>query len=197
MNVREVKLLISATDPKQYPKPIVPEILLVGRSNVGKSSFINQLIGRKNLAYTSNKPGKTQTLNFYDLDGKLRLVDAPGYGYAKVSKASRRQFAQMIDAYLKTRENLELVLLLVDGSHLPTKDDVLMLTYLKTYDIPTIVIGTKFDKVPRSKWQKHERDLLQTLAISEEYFIPFSSTTLLNKDLVWELLNEVALEEYK
>ena len=121
MNVREVKLLISATDPKQYPKPIVPEILLVGRSNVGKSSFINQLIGRKNLAYTSNKPGKTQTLNFYDLDGKLRLVDAPGYGYAKVSKASRRQFAQMIDAYLKTRENLELVLLLVDGRHLPQK----------------------------------------------------------------------------
>ncbi len=195
MKITNPKLLISATKPKQYPVDSVPEIMIVGRSNVGKSSFINALVGRKNLAYTSSKPGKTQTLNFYEITKQLRIVDAPGYGYAKVGKTSREFFAILIDSYLKTRKNLELVLMLVDARHMPTKDDLTMLNYLKTYDIPTIVVGTKFDKVPRTKWEKHERDILLRLDIKPEYFIPFSSTTLLNKDLVIELFDEVSQEE--
>jgi GTP-binding protein len=196
MKIESAKLQKSATLPKDYPNEDLPEIMLVGRSNVGKSSFINSVLGRKNLAYTSSKPGKTQTLNFFLINETFRFVDVPGYGYAKVSKSERDGFATMIDMFLRTREQLELVIMLVDARHAPTKQDVLMLNYLRSYDVPTIIIGTKIDKVPKTKRYAQEKFILKTLNIPEELFIPYSAVEKININLVYDLLEQV-MEEYK
>ncbi|WP_303974615.1 ribosome biogenesis GTP-binding protein YihA/YsxC, partial [Streptococcus merionis] len=143
-------------DDYKYPADALPEIAMAGRSNVGKSSFINGLLNRKNLARTSSKPGKTQQLNFYNIDDHLRFVDVPGYGYAKVSKTERAKWGKMIEEYLTSRENLRAVVSLVDMRHEPTADDVQMYEFLKYYDIPVIVVATKSDKIPRGKWNKQE-----------------------------------------
>lgn len=196
MKITSAEFIKSATDLNHYPTKNIPEIMLVGRSNVGKSSFINSLLHRKNLAHTSSKPGKTQTLNFYLINDQFHFVDVPGYGYAKVSKKARDVFATMIDLYLTTRDQLELVVLLVDARHLPTKDDQTMLAYVQSYEIPVIVIGTKIDKVPKTKRRRHERDIMKTLQITEEQFIPFSATEKINTELVYDILEQV-LEETK
>ena len=191
MNIKSAVFVKSATDPTHYPTETLPEILLVGRSNVGKSSFINSILHRKNLAHTSGKPGKTQTLNFYKVNEAFHFVDVPGYGYAKVSKTDREAFAVMIDSYLRTREQLELVIQLVDARHLPTEDDKQMLAYLSEYDIPTIVVGTKIDKIPPTKRFRQEKNILGALGIEEEQFIPFSATEDINKELVYDLIEQV------
>ncbi len=154
MEVHEVELVMSAVDPKQYPTTGQPEIALVGRSNVGKSSLTNVLINRNSYARTSSQPGKTQTLNFYHVESQLYFVDVPGYGYAKVSKAEREKWGQMIETYLTSRETLRGVISLVDGRHAPTKDDQQMYTWLSYYDIPVLVVATKMDKIPKAKWNK-------------------------------------------
>ena len=151
MDVHDVKLTISAVAAAQYPEDGHPEIAFLGRSNVGKSSLINKLIQRKAMARTSGVPGKTQTLNFYDLDSRLFFVDVPGYGYAKVSKTARAKFAAMIETYLTTRQPLRGVVLLVDSRHEPTADDISMYQYLKYYQLRTLVVATKIDKTPKSK----------------------------------------------
>ena len=155
INPNNLQLTISAASAKQYPETDMPEIALAGRSNVGKSSFINTLLNRKNFARTSSSPGKTQLLNFYNVDDTVHLVDVPGYGYARVSKKEREKFGKMIEEYLTTAPNLKAVVALVDLRHEPSEDDKLMYTFLKFYDIPVILVATKADKIPRGKWNKH------------------------------------------
>ncbi|MDF2902943.1 MAG: engB, partial [Bacillus sp. (in: firmicutes)] len=167
MKVNNAEIIISAVKPEQYPGGIMPEFALAGRSNVGKSSFINKMLNRKNLARTSSKPGKTQTLNFYLINEQFHFVDVPGYGYAKVSKSEREAWGKMLETYITSREQLRAVLLIVDLRHPPSKDDVLMYDFLKHYQIPVIVIATKADKIPKSKWQKHVRITKETLNMLE------------------------------
>lgn len=193
MKVQAVDLTISAVSASQYPATNLPEIAFVGRSNVGKSSLINRLIDRKSMARTSSVPGKTQTLNFYDLEHLLYFVDVPGYGYAKVSKAARAQFAQMIETYLTTRERLEGVVQLVDARHAPSEDDISMYQYLKYYHIKTLVVGTKIDKTSRAKRQAVIKALKQGLDINQtDELIMFSAVTGEGKDAVWQWLETTA-----
>ncbi|QMS85779.1 ribosome biogenesis GTP-binding protein YihA/YsxC [Candidatus Xianfuyuplasma coldseepsis] len=194
MNIQSATFITSGTSPEHYPNDNRPEILFVGRSNVGKSSFINSILQRKNIAYTSSKPGKTQTLNFYLINQAFYFVDVPGYGYAKVSKQVRDEFAKMISIYLTTREQLHLVIQLVDFRHTPTKEDIQMHDFLQSYDIPTIVVGTKLDKVPKTKRKRYEKDILKTLQITQDEFLPYSSETKENLDIVYDIINQV-LEE--
>ena len=154
MLIKEANLDIIAKRRSQYPDNGRPEFLLVGRSNVGKSSFINTILNRKNLAYTSSKPGKTQTLNFYGINGDFYLIDVPGYGYAATSKENRQKFGMMIEEYLETREQLKRVFMLVDFKIKPTEDDLLMYNFLKYYNVPVTVVATKADKVTGAKKQK-------------------------------------------
>lgn len=191
MIIRNVEYISSAVTKEQYPKDNLKEIVLSGRSNVGKSSFINSILNRKNVAYTSSKPGKTQTLNFFKINDEFYFVDVPGYGYAKVSKKDRENFGRMIEEYLVYRDQLSLVVLLVDYRHKPSEDDILMYEYLKTYQIPCLVVGTKLDKVPKTKRIKHEREIKQALNLdSNDIFIPYSSETKENKEAVLNILKE-------
>lgn len=191
MNISKVEFVTSAAQRTQYPEDNLPEIVLSGRSNVGKSSFINSILDRKKVAYTSSSPGKTQTLNFFKINDEFYFVDVPGYGYAKVSKTDRLKFGEMIEEYLVYRKQLSLVVLLVDFRHAPSEDDVLMYQYLKTYQIPVLVIGTKVDKVPKTRRGRHEKEIKKTLELdSTDMFIPYSSETKENKDVIWEILNQ-------
>ncbi|MBL1226926.1 ribosome biogenesis GTP-binding protein YihA/YsxC [Enterococcus sp. BWR-S5] len=192
MNVHQAEIVISAVSPAQYPETQLPEIALAGRSNVGKSSFINTLINRKNLARTSGKPGKTQTLNFYLIEESLHFVDVPGYGYAKVSKTERAKWGKMIETYMTKREQLRAVVSLVDLRHPPTQEDIQMYEFLKYYDLPVIVVATKADKIPRGKWNKHESVVKKALNFDpSDEFILFSSQTKMGKDEAWK-----AIEKY-
>jgi len=189
MKVNQVELVISAVKPEQYPSEGLPEFALAGRSNVGKSSFINKMINRKSLARTSSKPGKTQTLNFYKIEESLYFVDVPGYGYAKVSKKEREAWGKMIETYFTKRKELLAVLLIVDLRHPPTADDVTMYDFLKHYELPCIVVATKADKIPRGKWDKHKKVAKETLNLDpRDEIVVFSSETGLGKDNVWNIL---------
>ncbi|MGM0841839.1 MAG: ribosome biogenesis GTP-binding protein YihA/YsxC [Bacillota bacterium] len=189
MKVNQVELVISAVRPEQYPGDILPEFALAGRSNVGKSSFINKMIGRKSMARISSKPGKTQTLNFYKIEETLYYVDVPGYGFAKVSKTEREAWGKMIETYITSREQLRAVILIVDLRHAPTNDDVMMYDFLKHHGLPCIVIATKADKIPKGKWQKHLKVTKETLNMDgEDDLIMFSSETGLGKDKAWDAI---------
>lgn len=189
MKVISADIVISAVKPEQYPDVNFPEFALAGRSNVGKSSFINKLLNRKALARTSSKPGKTQTLNFFLINENFHFVDVPGYGYAKVSKKEREAWGKMIETYLTKREQLKAVVLIVDLRHPPTQDDIMMYDFLKHYEIPCIIIATKADKVPKSKWQKHIKITKETLGIDpNDHLILFSSETGQGKDEAWAVL---------
>ncbi|EST90820.1 ribosome biogenesis GTP-binding protein YihA/YsxC [Vagococcus lutrae] len=195
MQVHQAEIVISAVRPEQYPATQIPEIALAGRSNVGKSSFINTLINRKNLARTSSKPGKTQTLNFYLIEQAFHFVDVPGYGYAKVSKSEKAKWGQMIETYLTEREQLQAVISVVDARHEPSKDDIQMYQFLKYYDIPTIVVATKIDKIPRGKWNKHESMIKKALDFqSEDDFILFSAETKHGKEAAWAAIEPFIME---
>jgi GTP-binding protein len=189
MKVTSADIVISAVRPAQYPETTIPEIALAGRSNVGKSSFINKMLNRKALARTSSKPGKTQTLNFFLINEQLFYVDVPGYGYAKVSKTEREAWGKMIETYITTREQLRAVVLLIDLRHSPTKDDVMMYDFLKHYEIPVIVVGTKADKIPKGKWEKHAKVVRETLQIEVgDELILFSSETGMGKEKAWSAI---------
>lgn len=191
MNIQKVEFITSAAQRTQYPEDNLPEIVLSGRSNVGKSSFINSVLNRKKAAYISSNPGKTQTLNFFKINDEFYFVDVPGYGYAKVSKTSRQKFGEMIEEYLVYRKQLSLVVLLVDFRHAPSEDDILMYKYLKTYQIPVLVVGTKVDKVPKTRRGRYEKEIKKTLEMdSTDLFIPYSSETHENKDVIWDILNQ-------
>ena len=194
INTHNAEIVLSAVSKAQYPQDDMPEIALAGRSNVGKSSFINTLLGRKNLARTSSKPGKTQQLNFYNIDDKLRFVDVPGYGYAKVSKTERAKWGKMIEEYLTSRDNLRAVVSLVDLRHDPSADDVQMYEFLKYYEIPVIVVATKADKIPRGKWNKHESAIKKKLQFeASDHFIIFSSEARQGYDQAWDAIVESIL----
>ncbi|MBT2569198.1 ribosome biogenesis GTP-binding protein YihA/YsxC [Planococcus sp. ISL-110] len=187
MKVNNVELVISAVRPDQYPEDGLPEFALAGRSNVGKSSFINKMIGRKSMARISSKPGKTQTLNFYKIEEKLFYVDVPGYGYAKVSKSEREAWGKMIERYITDREPLRAVIQIVDLRHPPSRDDIAMYDFMKHFEIPCIVIATKADKIPRGKWDKHKKIVRTTLDMDKsDPLIIFSSETGLGKDEAWQ-----------
>jgi GTP-binding protein len=189
MKVTEAELVISAVGPKQYPADALPEIALAGRSNVGKSSFINKMINRKSLARTSSKPGKTQTLNFYKINQELFIVDVPGYGFAKVPKAERDKWGQFIEEYITTRDRLRLIVLLVDIRHEPSKDDQLMYEWLVHMGIPVAIVATKVDKIPKGKVQKHIKIVRETLKVEKGApIIPFSSETGQGKDEAWNTI---------
>lgn len=179
-----------AVRTSQYPTDNLPEFLLVGRSNVGKSSFINTLINRKNFAHTSSKPGKTQTLNFYLANNNFYLVDVPGYGFASVSKERQKKFGVMIEDYLKVRENLKCVFMLIDYRHKPSEDDTLMYNFLKYYNLNVKIVATKADKVSKNSRDKQNKIIKDTLKLEEgEDFITFSTVTKKGKDEVLEVIN--------
>ena len=186
MKIKNVELIISATRRSQYPTDKKPEYLLIGRSNVGKSSFINTLINRKNYARTSSRPGKTQTINFYNVNEEFYLVDAPGYGYAQVSKTKRKKFGLMIEDYIINRKNLKCVFLLIDFRHRPTNDDIIMYNFLKYYKIPTVIVATKSDKVGITLQQKQRNTLLNDLdLVVGDEFITFSSISKDGKEEIY------------
>ncbi len=192
MEVISVNDPITAVRLSQYPKDKKSEILILGRSNVGKSSFINTIINRKNFAKTSAKPGKTQTLNFYLINDTFYIVDVPGYGYAAVSKAQIKKFGVMIEEYLKQRQYLKHIFLLIDYRHKPTEDDIMMYKFLKYYNLPVTIICTKYDKVNRSLRAKQD-DLIKKIispALGDE-IVNFSSVTKFGKDRVYEIIEKV------
>lgn len=188
MKVNNSKFVISAVSDKQYPQDDLPEIALSGRSNVGKSSLINAVLNRRNLARTSQQPGKTQTLNFYLVNTDLYFVDVPGYGYAKVSKGQRQKFGEMIQDYLETRADLKGLVLLVDARHDPTVDDINMFNYALCLNIPILVVATKIDKLKKSAIGQLESKIGLSLDLTQSQvtFLPFSSETKINIDKFWK-----------
>lgn len=190
MKINSVTLQSLAVRESQYPEENLPEFLLVGRSNVGKSSFINTLINRKNFAHTSSKPGKTQTLNFYNVNENFYLVDVPGYGYASVDKQTQAKFGLMIEEYLMNREALKRVFLIIDYRNKPMEDDLLMYNFLKYYHKEVTIVATKYDKVSQSKRTKVEKVLNSSFDLQDtDNIIYFSSVTKEGKDKVMNIIN--------
>jgi len=189
MQIESVEEPLIAIRISQYPEDKKNEFLLLGRSNVGKSSFINTLIERKNFARTSSKPGKTQTLNFYLVNKDFYLVDVPGYGFANVSKEIQKKFGIMIEDYLKTRDNLKHVFLLVDYRHKPTEDDILMYNFLKYYNLNITVVATKYDKITKNGRIKQDKLIREALKLEEnENFIPWSTITKKGRNEILEII---------
>ena len=187
MKISSVNLEISAVRRSQYPTDNKPEFLLVGRSNVGKSSFINTLINRKNYARTSATPGKTQTINFYLVNDQFYLVDAPGYGYAQVNKKKQKKFGLMMEDYLTSRKNLKQVFMLVDFRHKLSNDDIMMYNFLKYYKLPVTIVATKVDKIPITKQQQQRNILLEDLdLVVGDEFVMFSNVTKIGKDEIYQ-----------
>ena len=181
MIIKSSSYAVSAVREDQYPKDDLPEIALSGRSNVGKSSLINTLLNRKNLARTSSQPGKTQTLNFYLVNDEFYLVDVPGYGYARVSQKKRQEFGEMIQDYLETRPNLKGLVILIDSRHEPTKDDIAMYNYAQYLNLPILVVCTKIDKIKRSQVNKVMSRLKKNIDLNYDHVtvLTFSSVTKL------------------
>ncbi len=191
MKVIKAEIITSAAKKEQYPQTNLKEVALAGRSNVGKSSFINKIINRRNLVRTSSKPGKTQTLNFYNINDVLCFVDVPGYGYAKVPKAEKDKWARMMEEYFESREELGLVMLIVDLRHNPTQDDIKMYHYIKHFGIPIVIVATKADKVKKSMKQKNINQIKIKMEMDlNDPIIAFSSETGEGKDQVWHYLTQ-------
>ncbi|MDD7629565.1 MAG: ribosome biogenesis GTP-binding protein YihA/YsxC [bacterium] len=189
MKISNVELSISAVRQSQYPVSSLPEFLIVGRSNVGKSSFVNTLINRKNYARTSSKPGKTQTLNFYKINDDFYFVDVPGYGYAITDKKTQMKFGKMIEDYVANREQLKEVFMLIDFRHKPSSDDILMYKYLKYYNLKVTVVATKIDKISFGQREKYKNIILNTLELQDgDKLVLFSSVT---KDGKKEIYGEI------
>ncbi len=189
MIIHSVDFKGSHTELDKCPLGDLPEIVIAGRSNVGKSSFINSFLNRKNIAHISGRPGKTQTLNFYLVNELFHFVDVPGYGYARVSKTDREKFGLMIEDYLLNRENLRLVILLVDFRHKPSEDDYLMYNFLKSYDIPCLVVGTKQDKISKNQQPKQEKIIKTELKLAtNDYFVGYSSVLKTNRDKIANII---------
>ncbi len=185
-----------AVGPKQYPMDNLPEIAFAGRSNVGKSSFINTMINRTNLARTSGKPGKTRTINFYIINENFRLVDLPGYGYAQVSKTEKEKWGHIIEEYLTNRENLKEIFLIVDMRHEPTAQDLMMYDWIKSFGFSGIVIATKADKISKANWQKNVSIIKKKLGVVDSnLIIPFSASKKINIDKSWNIIKDILNEE--
>lgn len=186
---QKAELVVSAPDKKSWPDTILPEIVLAGRSNVGKSSFINAMCGRKKLAYVGNTPGKTRLLNFFNLDDKYMFVDVPGYGYANISKTQLKKFGQMMEDYFAQREQKRGLVILVDARHRPTDDDLTMLEFARYYEIPVAIVATKTDKVPSTKLKNQLQMIRVELGLDEdEPLFPFSAEKKEGMEAVWNYL---------
>lgn len=192
MKFDDVNLYISAVRRSQYPDDGLPEFIMLGRSNVGKSSFLNTIVNRKNLARISSRPGKTNTLNFYAVDKSFYLVDVPGYGYADTSKEEIRKFGLMVEEYLEKRKELKRVFLLIDFRHKPTSDDVLMYNFLKYYQIPVTIVATKADKVGAKEKEKNLKTIKETLDIVVgDNLVLFSSISKLGREEILSIIENI------
>lgn len=192
MKFEDVDLYTSAVRRSQYPNDTLPEFVMLGRSNVGKSSFMNTVVNRKNLAHISSKPGKTSTINFFSIDDKFYLVDVPGYGYADTSKEEIKKFGLMVEEYLEKREQLKRVFLLVDFRHKPTSDDKLMYDFLKYYQIPVTIVATKADKVSSREKEKNLKNIKETLDIVVgDNIVVFSSVTKTGREEIIKIIENV------
>lgn len=187
MIIKNPQFEISAVNPKQYPQNNLPEIVLAGKSNVGKSSFINTMINRKALARTSSEPGKTRQINFYNIDSHFYFVDLPGYGYSKMSHTEQEKVGKFIEEYLQTSKKISLIILLIDIRHSPGQNDIMMFNYIRSMDIPHLIIANKADKIATTKVNSYVMDLRKALQINEDdILLPFSSEKKIYTDAVWE-----------
>ena len=186
MIVKNPKFEISAVKPAQYPKNGQPEIVLVGKSNVGKSSFVNSMINRKKLARTSSEPGKTRQINFYNIDDSFYFVDLPGYGFSKMSKVEQEQVGKFIEEYLFNRQEIALIIFLVDIRHEPTSNDRLMYDYVMRSKLPFIVLANKADKIAPTKVNDYVLGIQKALnPIGDNTFLPYSSEKKIYSEAVW------------
>ena len=196
MEVKNPYLVISAPNSKSWPEGNLPEIVMAGRSNVGKSSLINTITRRKNLAYVGNTPGKTRLLNFFNIDDRFLLVDVPGYGYANASKKTLIQFGEMMEEYFGSREQKKGLLIIVDARHKPSEDDITMMEYARYHGMKLAVIATKMDKLKRSEVKKNLDKIKTTLELTDEdYLIPFSSEKRQGIDRVWQVIDEMLMDK--
>lgn len=186
MKIRNAEITMSAINKSQYPDEGIPEIALVGRSNVGKSSTVNTLLNRRNFARTSQTPGKTRTINFYLINQEFFFVDLPGYGYAKVAKSEKEKWGTIMERYLQERDELCAILLLVDIRHEPTNDDVMMYQWIKHFGYNCVVIATKADKISRGQYQKHMSIIRKKLQLEkDEKILPISSLKKTGVEEIW------------
>ena len=191
MIVKNPKFKISAVKPMQYPQDNLPQVVLVGKSNVGKSSFINTLVNRKKLARTSSEPGKTRQINFYDIDQKFYFVDLPGYGYSKMSKEEQIKVGNFIEEYLQKSQSITLIIFLIDIRHLPTQNDKLMYDYIIKSEKPCIIIANKADKIAITKVTSAVKDLQEILNPLHDFtFLPFSSERKIYSEDVWKQIEK-------
>lgn len=195
MQVKNPKFEISAVSPKQYPNNGLPEIVLVGKSNVGKSSFINTMINRKSLARTSSEPGKTRQINFYNIDDTFYFVDLPGYGYSKMSKQEQEKVGKFTEDYLVKRQNISLIIFLIDIRHTPTNNDRLMYNYVMKSNLPFMVLTNKADKIAPTKVGTYVEDMKKELGISFSTILPFSSEKKIYCDNVWNEIDKIIFKE--
>ena len=191
MIVRNPKFEISAVSKKQYPKGDMPEIVLVGKSNVGKSSFVNTMINRKSLARTSNVPGKTRQINFYNIDEKFYFVDLPGYGFSKMSKKEKVISGKYIEEYLEEGKNISLIVFLLDIRHKPTEDDMLMYDYILRSNLPFIVVTNKADKIAITKVADEVKRIKEFLGISYSTILPFSAERKIYTEDIWKEIEKI------
>lgn len=198
MNINNVELAVSAVREEQYPKDGKQEFAFVGRSNVGKSSLINKLLNRKSLARVSSAPGKTATINFYDIDDTIYLVDLPGYGYAVRSKEEKAKWGKMMETYLSKREELERIIMLVDSRHAPTADDFTMLDWIRHYQPEgAIIVATKTDKLKKRELEENLEMIWEKLELGEDdILVPFSVKNDEGKFSVWDIINMIRAGEY-
>lgn len=190
--IKNPKFEISAVSPKQYPKNDLPQIVLVGKSNVGKSSFINTMINRKSLARTSSEPGKTRQINFYNIDGEFYFVDLPGYGYSKMSKKEQVKVGTFIEEYLSTENKISLIIFLIDIRHNPTENDKLMYNYIISSNHPCIILANKADKIAPTKVLDTAKNLQKQInPIGDILTLPFSSEKKIYSDRIWEEIENV------
>ncbi len=191
MVVKNPKFEVSAVSPKQYPTNGLPEIVLVGKSNVGKSSFINCMINRKALARTSSEPGKTRQINFYNIDEQFYFVDLPGYGYSKMSKVEQEKVGKFTEEYLVKRNTIRMIIFLVDIRHKPTNNDLHMYHYIMSSNLPFMVLANKADKIAVTKVDDYVKDLKKEFGISFSILLPFSSERKIYRDTVWEEIEKI------
>lgn len=196
MIIRNVELDCVAVSPAQYPEKGFPEVAFAGRSNVGKSSLINSMVNRKALARTSGTPGKTRTINFYNINEELYMVDLPGYGYAKISREEKKKWGEMIEGYITNRDMLKLVILLVDIRHEPTQDDKIMFQWIKAAGNQAVVVATKADKLSKNQMFKNISIINKSLQVEKrDILIPFSSTTKMGREELWEIIEKVCIDK--